>query len=330
MGKNILVLGEIRRGKTLNVTYELIGKAKELAAKKNEKVLVLLLFDSIDKKPEYLFGFGADKVICIKNKNLFFFNQEIQIRIISHIIKSINPEIVLCGATSSGRTILPAVAGKINTGLTADCTGLDIEESSGLLLQTRPAIGGNIMATIKTPNHRPQMATVRPKTFSIPHRVDKSGEIEYINLDKKFFESKIKNLSFTDLNSDEKNIQDLDVIVAGGKGLKRAETFKTLYNLAELLNGGVGASRPTVEAKWIKYPHQVGLSGKVVSPKLYFAIGISGAVQHLAGMQTSEFIVAINKDPDCPIFKVCDIGFVGDLFQVLPKLITAIKEKKRF
>ncbi len=329
MAKDILVLGEVRRGNILRVTYELIGKARELADKKGINVKVLLLFDSIDKDPEYLFGFGADEIICIKNKNLFSFNQEIYINISSHVIKITVPEIVLCGATTTGRTILPAVAGKLNTGLTADCTGLDIEESSGLLLQTRPAIGGNIMATIKTPNHTPQMATVRPKNFPIPERNEKSGKIEYLNLDNKLFESKIKNISFKELSSDEKNIQDLDVIVAGGKGLKRAENFEPLHNLANLLNGGIGASRPTIEAKWMEYPHQVGLSGKVVSPKVYFAIGVSGAVQHLAGMQTSEFIIAINKDPDASIFNVCDIGFVGDLFEIVPKIILSIKNKKR-
>ena len=329
MAKDILVLGEVRRGKILRVTYELIGKARELADKKGINVNVLLLFDSIDKDPEYLFGFGADKIICVKNKELFSFNQEIYINIVSHVIGKVNPEIVLCGATSTGRTILPAVAGEINTGLTADCTGLDIEESSGLLLQTRPAIGGNIMATIKTPNHTPQMATVRPKNFPIPERNEKKGKIEYLNLDNKLFETKIRNISFEELSNDEKNIQDLDVIVAGGKGLKRAENFKSLHNLANLLNGGVGASRPTIESKWMEYPHQVGLSGKVVSPKVYFAIGVSGAVQHLAGMQTSEFIIAINKDPDASIFNVCDIGFVGDLFEIVPKIILSIKNKKR-
>lgn len=327
--KIIFVIGEIRQGKIHPASLELTGKARELARKIDAKVYTVLLGKQIHENSEDLFRYGADGIIVVKNEKLSPFNQEIFSRIISHLITQYEPEIVLAPATTSGRTYMPAVAAITNTGLTADCTGLDIEEGSGLLLQTRPAIGGNIMATIKTPDRRPQMATVRPRTFRIPEPLDKGkGEIMTPNLDPELFHSSIEDLGITIQEEEGINIQDMDVVVAGGKGLKRPESFEMLKELGELLGGGVGASRPTVDAKWIDYPHQVGLSGKVVSPKLYIAGGISGAVQHLAGMQTSGKIIAINKDPEAPIFRVADIALCGDLFHILPKLIERIREER--
>jgi len=184
------------------------------------------------------------------------------------------------------------------------------------------------MATIKTPTHRPQMATVRPRTFPKPVPVQRKGAVEQLELPESCFSSKIVPLSHERISDDYTNIQDLDVVVTGGKGLKKPENFALLEKLAKLLGGGVGATRPTVEAKWIDYPHQVGLSGKVVSPKFYLAAGVSGAVQHLAGMQTAEFIVAINKDPEAGIFKIADIGLCGDLFEILPELIAALEKER--
>jgi len=325
---NILVVGEVRHGKLLPVTLELTGKARELADKNGEKVLTLLLYKDIDVDPNTVIDYGADKVYCVKDDSFENFDQEVYTKVITKVIEDIKPSVVLTGATSSGRTFLPAVAAKINTGLTADCTGLDIEEGTGLLLQTRPAIGGNIMATIKTPNHRPQMATVRPKNFPKPEPVIRDGIVEELSLDKAYFTSRIEILKFEELEGENVNIQDMDVVVSGGKGLKRKESFDMLKELAGLLEGGVGASRPAIETKWISFPHQVGLSGKVVSPKIYFAVGISGTIQHLAGMQTSELIIGINKDKDAPIFQVSNIGFCGDLFDIVPKIILALKKEK--
>ena len=225
---------------------------------------------------------------------------------------------------------MPAAAAKLHAGLTADCTGLDIDPSTGQLLQTRPAIGGNIMATIRTPEHRPQMATVRPRTFKIPER----GEVKemvtiFLEIAEECFESRVEPLGREPLSGEDVNIQDRDVIVAGGKGMKKQENFKMLRELASLLDGGLGASRAAVDNRWIGYPHQVGLSGKVVAPRVYIAVGLSGSVQHLAGMQTAEYIVAINKDPEAPIFRVADLGLCGDLFDIVPRILQAVKEKRR-
>lgn len=326
----IFVIGEIRQGQIHSVSLELTGKARELADKIGAKVYTVLLGNNIKSEPEDIFRYGAEGIIFINNEKLEFFNQEIFSNIISHLIEQYEPEIVLAPATTAGRTYMPAVAARLNTGLTADCTGLDIERESGLLLQTRPAIGGNIMATIKTPERKPQMATVRPRTFRIPEPDEDhaSGETVIPPLFPDLFRTRIENLELITEDEEGTNIQDMDVLIAGGKGLKRPDSFEMLRDLANLLGGGVGASRPTVDSKWIDYPHQVGLSGKVVSPKLYIAGGISGAVQHLAGMQTSGKIIAINKDPEAPIFRVADIALCGDIFQILPQLIERVRKER--
>ncbi|MFP4461126.1 MAG: electron transfer flavoprotein subunit alpha/FixB family protein [Thermotogota bacterium] len=327
MNQSVMVYTEIRNGSIHPVSYELTGKARELANKLNSEVVVVALFETLVEKADAFFSFGADKVIVSQDECFSHFNQQIHTNVLSAIIKKEQPQIVLAPATTGGRTVLPAVAGTIHTGLTADCTGLDIEAETGLLLQTRPAIGGNIMATIKTPQHRPQMATVRPKTFKIPKKSERRGVVELFKVRDDMKQTTIEVLDFQPLEAGSENIQDKEIIVSGGKGLKRKEGFDLLKQLADLLQAAIGASRPTIEAKWIDYPHQVGLSGKVVSPKLYFAIGISGAVQHIAGMESSEIIVSVNKDPDASIFQVSDYAFCGDLYDVVPKLIEILKEK---
>lgn len=322
----ILVVGEVRGGILHSATIELTAKARKLADILGAKVTTLLMYNHVDRSVEDLSWWGADVVLCAVGEGFESFNQEIYTNIISYLIEQRKPQIVLAPATTSGRTYMPAVAAKIHTGLTADCTGLDIDKDTGLLLQTRPAIGGNIMATIQTPNHMPQMATVRPRTFPVP-KPDKrrKAQVKYLTLPEELLKSSIEIVGKEVQEGLDVNIQDLDVVVSGGKGLKKAENFKLLEELASVLGGGVGASRAAVDNKWISYPHQVGLSGKVVSPKVYFAIGISGSVQHLAGMQTADFIVAINKDPEAPIFRVADIAFCGDLFDIVPRLIEKIK-----
>ncbi|MFP4481500.1 MAG: electron transfer flavoprotein subunit alpha/FixB family protein [Thermovirgaceae bacterium] len=326
---DILVVGEVRNGKVHSSTLELTGKARSLADVTGEKVVTLLMYAELDLAPEALGGYGADIVLCAEDERLGDFNQEIQVRVVEQIIRDITPRVVLSPASTAGRTVMPAVAARVRTGLTADCTGLEIDEETGQLLQTRPAIGGNIMATIKTPEHRPQMATVRPKTFPAPAPdMTRRTEIRSADLPERVFQSRIEPLGREMSGEKDVNIQDQDVIVSGGKGMKKAEHFDMLLELASLLDGGVGASRAAVDNRWIGYPHQVGLSGKVVSPKVYMAIGISGSVQHLAGMQTAEFIAAINKDPEAPIFRVADLGLCGDLFDIVPRVVEALKARK--
>ena len=232
-------------------------------------------------------------------------------------------------ATTTGRTVMPLVAAGVATGLTADCTELDIDPQTKLLLQTRPAIGGNIMATIKTPDTRPQMATVRPRAFGpAERRQEGGGEVLEVNLGADVFTVPESFLEFIPDLTQEVNIQEADIIVTGGRGMKSAEGFHLVEELARELGAAVGATRAAVELGWATYPHQIGLSGKVVAPKLYIALGVAGQIQHLAGMQTSEVVVAVNEDPEAQIFRVADFGIVGDALEVVPELIKTVREIK--
>ena len=328
-GKQFFVLGEVREGHIHSVTFELTGKARELADSCGGTVTTILLSGGLADDPEVLLRSGADRVMTVEHPVLSMYNQEAEVKVLAHLLRQEGPDVVLAPATTSGRTTLPALAAELETGLTADCTRLEMARETGLLLQTRPAIGGNVMATIKTPVRRPQMATVRPRTFRAPDCSNAlpRGEVTRPEIPPELFESRVVNLGFERAEDGGSNIQDLDVVVSGGKGLKRPESFRMLEELAALLGGGVGASRPAVEAKWMGYPHQVGLSGKVVAPKVYIAAGISGAVQHLAGMQTAGFVVAVNRDPDASIFRVADLGLCGDLFDILPRLTERIRKE---
>jgi electron transfer flavoprotein alpha subunit len=222
---------------------------------------------------------------------------------------------------------MPYTAIKYHTGLTADCTELDIEEGTGNLLQTRPAIGGNIMATIKTPNNRPQMATVRPKSSRpLPPDASRKGKIEHVAFDRACIHQGTEVRGYRKEEAGG-GLDSYDVIVSGGRGLKKAENFVLVKNLADKLKAGLGASREAVDRGWVSYPHQVGLSGKTVSPKVYIAVAISGAIQHLAGIRTSETIISINSDPDAPIHKIADFGIIGDAFQVVPEIVKALEKK---
>jgi electron transfer flavoprotein alpha subunit len=320
MRDKIIVVGESTGQNVHHVTYELSSKAAELAKKIDAKVIVLLPGYTINRIPiEKLFKTGADKVVVIDNENLKFLNDIHFVRNIEAFLKEESPKIVLTGATPQGRSIIPKLAIKLGAGLTADCTELDIEDGTNLLLQTRPAFGGNLMATIKTPNRLPQMATVRPKVFKINETYTKEVNIEYRNyIDGN---SDIKIIEAVKSMEELINLADADIIVSGGRGLGKKENFSLIYELADKLGAAVGASRPTVDAEWISYAHQVGQTGTTVSPKIYFAIGISGAIQHQVGMKSSDYIIAINKDINAPIFNIADYGIVGDLFEVVPKLI---------
>ncbi|MBF7083000.1 electron transfer flavoprotein subunit alpha/FixB family protein [Desulfallas sp. Bu1-1] len=243
-------------------------------------------------------------------------------------IRESKPEIFLVGATNLGRDLAPKVGRRLGTGLTADCTGLDIDDE-GMLLQTRPAFGGNIIATIVTPNHRPQMATVRPRVMvSLPRNEGRRGEVVKIPYKLDTMDLRVKVLDIVKEIKRGVNLEEADVIVAGGRGLGSAEGFKVLERLAGVLGGEIGASRDAVDAGWISHAHQIGQTGKTVRPKLYIACGISGTVQHTAGMKESDMIVAINTDPAAPIFEIADYGIVADLYQAVPALISAIESYK--
>jgi electron transfer flavoprotein alpha subunit len=273
---------------------------------------------------------GADVVYLVDDSSLEWFIPRRHSAELAALIGQIRPEIVLAAATTAGRTLMPHVAARLGAGLTADCTGLDIDDEERLLLQTRPAIGGNVMATIKTPSARPQMATVRPKSARpLPRDPGRHGEIVVRAAACDDAQSAGERLlEFVRDTSQDVSVQDAEIVVAGGKGLKSRDNFKLVEELAGLLGAAVGATRDVVDLGWVGYPHQIGLSGKTVSPRLYVAIGLSGTIQHLAGMQTSETVVAINKDKDAQIFRVADYGIVGDLFDVVPELIEKIKTAK--
>jgi electron transfer flavoprotein alpha subunit len=264
---------------------------------------------------------GADEVYSIQDPRLADFVCESYGTVLAGLVKAYRPSVILAAATSTGRTLMPYLAIRVGTGLTADCTELDIEEGTGNLLQTRPAIGGNIMATIKTPDHRPQMATVRPKSGRpLPSDPARDGKIIAVPVGDGDIEARVRVKGYRTDVADFVNLEEADVVVAGGRGMKKAENFSLLRETARHLGGVVGASRDAVDRGWVAYPHQIGLSGKTISPKLYLCAGISGSIQHLAGIKTSEVIVSVNSDPDANIHKIADFGIVGDLFEILPEL----------
>jgi electron transfer flavoprotein alpha subunit len=323
--RGVWVFAEQRRGTLKSVVYELLSRGRELADTLQTELGAVCLGHNIDDV-ENLIAYGADKVYLADSPDLADNQEDYLTHQMVELIKEHQPEVVLAGATALGRAFIPRVAAVLNTGLTADCTGLDIDTEKRLLRQTRPTFGGNIMATIVCPNKRPQMATVRPRVFKKnapdPRR---KGQIIKVDFKKESITPRTKLLNFIDDVTEAIKLEDADIIVSGGRGLGKAENFKLLAELAEVLGAALGSSRAAVDEGWVPYSHQVGQTGKTVCPKLYIACGISGAVQHLAGMQTSDCIVAINDNPDAPIFQVAHYGIVGDLFQVVPMLIKKLK-----
>ena len=325
--KGVWVIAEMSEGQFHGVTFELLGKGKELAEKRNTYLGCVLLGSGIKDKAGNLISAGADKVIVCDDKMLKDFYDTAYVETISAMIKERKPEIVLLGATAAGRGIASRISGRLKCGLTADCTGLDID-SNGLLVQTRPAFGGNIMAEILSGNTRPQMATVRHKVFK-PLAADSARKGEVIDFPLPGgIELNMVIKDFVKDVTQQVNLSDADIIVSGGRGVGAPEGFKIIGALAEALGGAVGASRAAVDAEWIPYSHQVGQTGRTVCPKLYIACGISGAIQHLVGMQSSDVIVAINKDANASIFQVADYGIVGDLFEVIPAIIKEIEQSR--
>lgn len=328
--KDVWTLAEQKGERLHRVSYELLGRGRSLADARGTRLCAVVIGSRVvsDDLKE-LFERGADVIYLVDNPQLANFLVEPTARILKFLIESYHPEIVIAAATTTGRTVMPYVSAQIRAGLTADCTGLEIEPETGLLLQTRPAIGGNILATIKTPTARPQMATVRPKSTRIPERqMDHSGDIIRIELPEDVFSSRVIFEQYVPDATGESAIEEADIVIAGGAGVKTAEGFNLIEQLAVCLSGAVGASRPCVDHGWQPYAHQVGLSGKTISPRLYFACGISGAIQHLAGIQTAESIIAINNDSNAPIFQIADLGIVGNMFDLLPTLIEKLEAIK--
>ncbi len=331
MANEVWTFAEQTEGRLDSISYELLGRGRALADKLGTELCSVVLGWKIDRDGiQELFKRGTDKVYMVEKPQLKNYLNDIYSNVLIYLVKTYEPNIFLAGASTTGRSVMPYVAAKIKTGLTADCTEFSIEEETGNLLQTRPAIGGNIMATIKTPNHRPQMATVRPKSTPIPP-IDESrdGEIIEVDIPGDLLNGREEKTGFRPLEGDEGNIQEADRIVAGGRGMKKAENFSLIQDLAHHLGAAVGASRDAVDRGWAEYPRQIGLSGKTVVPMLYMGFGISGAIQHLAGMKTSETIVAVNNDPDAQIFQVADFGIIGDLFEVIPELISELDRRKK-
>ncbi len=311
------------------VALELIGKGRELADKLGEQLCVVVLGKDVDGQADVLKHYPVDRIFSLPDPSLQTFCSESWASVVADLIERHRPEIVLCGATSAGRSFLPRLAALLGTGLTADCTGLDVDDEEGTLLQTRPAFGGNIMATIVCPNHRPQMATVRPNVLPEAEAGERRNvEIVRTPPDPSSVQTPVEVLSDVVEETGAENIAEAEVIVAGGRGVGGPEGFEDIRRLAELLEGCVGASRAAVDAGWVPYAHQVGQTGVTVQPRLYVACGISGAVQHLVGMQSADTIIAINTDPGAPIFENADYGLVGDLHQLIPRLIDLISARK--
>jgi electron transfer flavoprotein alpha subunit len=326
--RGIWVFAEQKNRLPTNVSYELLGEGKKLAEQLNTDLSAVLLGNNLEESADLLIKHGADNVYMVDHPSLENFNDESYTDIFIQLISEYKPEIVLMGATTYGRSLAPRISSRLETGLTADCTSLEIDTKKRLLLQTRPAFGGNLMATIVCPSHRPQMATVRPKVMkALPLDPSRKGQI--IKPEVKIPEElKTKVFEKVATIGESVSLEDADIIVAGGRGLGDAKHLHLIEELAEALGAAVAASRAVVDAGWIDYSRQVGQTGKTVGPKIYIACGISGAVQHMVGMSSSDTIIAINKNPDAPIFKFANIGIVGDVHEVIPALIKELKSRQ--
>ncbi|MEW9096340.1 MAG: electron transfer flavoprotein subunit alpha/FixB family protein [Clostridiaceae bacterium] len=326
--KGVWVFAEQRDGYLQKVSLELVGKGREIADKLGVELTALLLGNDMDEACKELVAYGADKVIYAKHPLLKHYTTDAYTKVICEIVNERKPEIILVGASYIGRDLGPRVAGRLETGLTADCTGLDVEEGANHLLMTRPAFGGNLMATIICTEHRPQMSTVRPGVFErLPKDAGRKGEIETVsvNLEQSDIRTKVE-----DVVKIAKNVMDIgeaEILISGGRGVGSKEGFDTLKELADLMGGSIAGSRAAIDNAWLDKAYQVGQTGKTVRPRVYIAVGISGAIQHLAGMQDSDFIIAINKDDSAPLMKVADLALVGDYKKIVPELIAELKAK---
>jgi len=327
--RGLWVYAEQRHGEISPVVYELLNEGRRLADKLQTPLCAVLIGSQIESKAHDLIQRGADKVYVYDDPVFVEFQDDSYSDILSHLIEKEKPEIILMGATNIGRSFASRVAAKIRTGLTADCTALEVDLSNRNLMQTRPAFGGNIMATILTPRHRPQMATVRHKVFKQAKRdPNRKGEIIKKTADVSKIINRTKFLEFVKDTSAKVNLSDADIICSGGRGLGKPEGFKLIEELAECMGGAVGSSRAAVDAGWIAYSHQVGQTGRTVAPRVYFACGISGQIQHMVGMGSSEIIVAINKDPNAPMMKAATFALEGDVYEIIPWIIRKVKKSR--
>ena len=326
--RGVWVFVEQTEGTPARVSLELLGKGRELADKLGVVLTAFLLGETVQDTAKELIFYGADEVIVADHPLLRDYRTELYTDIISEQVIARKPEVLIVGASPIGRDLAPRLSFRLNAGCTADCTGLDIDEENRLFVSTRPAFGGNVMATIICPEHRPQMSTVRPGVMALPEK-DESREGQIIDLELQLDEDtcKVKILESVKGASEGVNIQDAERIVAVGMGAGEKETFDMIKELAELLDGEVGATRFAVEAGWVSHDRQIGQTGKTVRPELYVGCGISGAVQHTAGMSASKMIIAINKDPNAEVFKIADYGIVGDVRKVVPAIISELKNR---
>jgi electron transfer flavoprotein alpha subunit len=323
--KNVFVFAEQREGVIQSVAFELLGKARDLASSLGEKVVAVFPGHNISADAHTLIEYGADEVICIDHPQLENYLTEQYVQAIYQVITAFRPGIFILGATTIGRDLGPRLSARLETGLTADCTKLDISEEKELLM-TRPAFGGNLMATIQCPNNRPQMSTVRPGVMQkIERDAKRKGTVVMFEPKFDLTKFKVKLLETVKEDKGKIDISEAKVLISGGRGVGCKEGFEKLKSLADVLNAEVSSSRAMVDAGIMPHDRQVGQTGKTVRPNLYFAFGISGAIQHLAGMEESDFIIAVNKDKFAPIFNVSDLGIVGDLNKIVPLLTDRLK-----
>lgn len=328
--KDIYVIVEQRSGAIQKVGIELLGEAEKLAKDLGQKVVAVVIGSDIKAKAEEMFQYGADRVLCVDDPILKTYTTEPYTQAITHIITEYKPNIVIFGATSIGRDLAPRCAGRVHTGLTADCTKLTIAADTKLLEMTRPAFGGNIMATILIKNHRPQMATVRPGVMVMATKdASKKGEVEMVKVNFEKNDCYVDVIEVTKDQNKKVDITEQKVLISGGRGVGGPEGYEPLRELAHELGGEVSSSRIGVDSGWIEKDRQVGQTGKTVRPNLYMACGISGAIQHLAGMEDSDCIIAINRDDSCPMMQLADLGIVGDLKKIVPALTEAVRKYKK-
>lgn len=327
--KNLWVFVETEEGQAKPVSYELLNPGKALASQLGEKLVAVVLGHQVEEVAKTAIAYGAEEVLLVEGEEYNLYQSDAATFALRTLIEKYRPASVLIGATNNGRDVAPRVAAALHTGLTADCTELGIDEETQNIAWTRPAFGGNLMAKILCPDNRPQMGTVRPGVFKKP-ALDptRTGTIIREELHPDPASLRVTLVERVKEVAELVNLEEAEVIVAGGRGMKSAEGFALVQNLADVMGGVVGASRAAVDAGWIPHAHQVGQTGKVVAPKIYVACGISGAIQHLAGMSGSDTVIAINKDPKAPIFDVADYSIVGDVFEVIPALIAEIEALK--
>ena len=324
----VWVFAEQREGQLQKVSLELLGEGRKIADKLGSKLTALLIGNKVQNLVEDLSRHGADEVLVVDAPELEHYTTDGYTKAICELANAKKPNIIFIGATFIGRDLGPRVAARLETGLTADCTSLDVDVENGDLLATRPAFGGNLMATIACPDHRPQMATVRPGVFEKLPLGENDATVENVEIKFNSNDIRTKIVEIIKEHKDIVDISEANVLVAGGRGIGSEENFKMLKELAEVMNGSIAASRAAVEKGWVENAYQVGQTGKTVRPNIYVACGISGAIQHAAGMQDSDMIIAINKDANAPIMKIADYAIVGDVNKVVPEFIAQLKAMK--